>query len=338
MNKLISPLLGLLLMANVAYADEVKPEIIIKAAQAHGVVGAQQEPWNKLKEVIEEKSGGRIYVEMYPGAVLGSCNELAEKAMMGVIHMGSGSSSNLTTVNPKLVALEIPYLLTDMNDHMKLFYQGEGGRIGGALFDELNQPMLDKGIRFMGFEPVQYRDMGVNFSGLKHPEQLKGRKIRITTSIIERDCIVAMDATPVTIAVGELYTSLQQGTIDGEGLPVDLMHDMKHHEVIKSVARIHYNAFISTMFVNEAWYQGLPDWAREIIDEAFYEAALHGSKVFKELEIARVQDMIDAGVEIYEPDDAQMEEWEKILLPVREKYRIEAGKEWVDRLEAQLKS
>ncbi len=335
MKKLIIALMAIFAFTGVAHAE---PEIVIKAGQAHGAVGAQQAPWNKFKELVEAKSNGRIFVELYPGAVFGGCIEHAEKAMLGIIHMGSGSTSNLTTINPKLAALELPYVLTNTSDHLKLFYQGKDGRIGGALFDEVNKAMLEKGIRFVGFEPVQFRDMGVNFAGLTKPEQLKGRKIRSTASQIEREAILAMGANPVTMAMPETYTSLQQGTIDGEGLPVDLIYDAKHHEVIKSIARIQYNAFLSTMFVNEAWYQGLPSWAREIFDESIYEAAIYGNKVFKELEIARVQDLLDAGIEIYTPNATQMKAWEDLLLPVRKANEAKVGKEWLKRIEAALAS
>ncbi len=334
MKKLLFTTLCILGLSSVAFAA---PEITIKAAQSNGAVGAQQEPWIKFKEVVEAKSEGRILVELYPGAVLGSCNELAEKAMLGIIQMGSGSSSNLTTVNPKLEALELPYVVNNMHDQMKLFYKGENGRIGGELFEELNAPMLQKGIRFVGIMPFQYRDMGVNFEDLKSPEQLEGKKIRSTASQIERECISAMGANPVTMAFGEVYTALQQGTIDGEGLPVDLMYDMKHHEVVESIARIRYNTFFSTMYVNEQWYQSLPEWARVIVDDALFEAIQHGNKVFKQLEDERIKDLTEAGVEIYTPNTEQFKVWEALLMPVREKNTEKVGKEWLEKLQAALK-
>jgi len=311
--------------------EKKKPEkkqevIIIKGAHTVAESNSQHTPWKKFKEVAEAKSNGRIKVEIYPNAMMGSDNEIMEKVQLGGLHMGHASSSNLTNIVPKFKAFELPYLVTDTLDNMKLFYKD--GKLGGPVFEALDKEMQAKGLKMLWISPASFRGVGAN-KPVNLPDNLKGLKIRSTASPVEREVLQAFGANPVAMGFGEVYTALQQGTIDAEGLPPDLMYDSKHHEVIKHVVLNKYNVFFLPVSMNLDFYNKLPDDIKEIIHEASIEAIKYANEQWVVMLNDRIEKIEASGVEIHEPTEEEWKLWEEKAKPVVEKYTAEIGPEWV---------
>lgn len=331
--KAVALLAGLTLSFS-AVALAAQPEITIKGAHTVATSNSQHTPWAKFKEVAEKESNGRIFVELFPNGSMGSDNEIMEKVQMGVVQMGHASSSNLTNITPQWGVFELPYLVTDTLDNMKLFYKD--GKLGGEIFSALDKAMLAKGLKMLWISPASFRGIGLNTPGLRLPDQLKGKKIRCTASAIERDVLKAFGANPVTMGFPEVYTSLQQGTLDGEGLPPDLMYDSKHHEVIKSVVLNKYNVFFLPVSMNAKYYASLPDWAKEVVHKAAYEAVLYANTMWVKMLEEKTGLMVKAGVEIHEPTAEEWKLWEAAAKPAINEHAKLLGAEWVAQVRAQL--
>ncbi len=137
---------------------------------------------------------------------------------MGAIQIGFCSSSNLTTTVADWAVFDLPYIFSKTNANQTLFYDKDGN-LGGPIFDRLNKQMLKKNIKLLWISPAAFRGIGVNKAGVKTLNDIKGMKIRCTASDVERDAIAAFGANPVAMGFGEIYTALQQKTLDGESLP-----------------------------------------------------------------------------------------------------------------------
>jgi len=309
--------------------------IVIKGAHTVAESNSQHTPWKKFKEVAEAKSNGRIKVEIYPNAMMGSDNEIMEKVQLGGLHMGHASSSNLTNIVPKFKAFELPYLVTDTLDNMKIFYKD--GKLGGPVFEVLDKEMQAKGLKMLWISPASFRGVGA-IKPVNLPDNLAGLKIRSTASPVEREVLQAFGANPVAMGFGEVYTALQQGTIDAEGLPPDLMYDSKHHEVIKHVVLNKYNVFFLPVSMNLDFYNKLPDDIKEIVQEAAIEAVNYANEQWVIMLNDRVEKMKAAGVEIHEPTEEEWKLWEEKAKPVVEKYTAEIGPEWVKLVQDTLAS
>lgn len=323
--SLLAGLLGICTLAMPAQSDAA--EIVIKAAHTIAVGNAREVPWAKFKEFVEAKSNGRIEVQLYPNSALGNDNELLEKTQMGAIQVGFCSSSNLTTSVADWAVFDLPYIFSSTNANQKLFYTKDG-YLGGPIFDRLNAQMLKKNIKLLWISPAAFRGIGVNKAGVKTLSDLKGMKIRCTASDVERDAIAAFGANPVAMGFGEIYTALQQKTLDGESLPPDLMYDSKHHEVIKSVLANRFNGFFTIANMNASFYNNLPDWAQKVVDEAAHDAIAYTNEHWDELLNERVEKMKASGVEVYEPSGEELNEWIQATRPIVDEYIKKNGTEW----------
>ena len=302
-------------------------EIVIKAAHTIAVGNAREVPWAKFKEFAEAKSNGRIEVQLYPNSALGNDNELLEKTQMGAIQIGFCSSSNLTTTVADWAVFDLPYIFSKTNANQTLFYDKDGN-LGGPIFDRLNKQMLKKNIKLLWISPAAFRGIGVNKAGVKTLNDIKGMKIRCTASDVERDAIAAFGANPVAMGFGEIYTALQQKTLDGESLPPDLMYDSKHNEVIKSVLANRFNGFFTIANMNASFYNNLPDWAKKVVDEAAHDAIAYTNAHWDELLNERVEKMKASGVEVHDPTEEELKEWKKATQPIIDEYIKKNGTEW----------
>lgn len=302
-------------------------EIVIKAAHTIAVGNAREVPWAKFKEFAEAKSNGRIEVQLYPNSALGNDNELLEKTQMGAIQIGFCSSSNLTTTVSDWAVFDLPYIFSTTNANQRLFYTKEGS-LGGPIFERLNTQMLEKNIKILWVSPAAFRGIGVNKAGVKHLADLKGMKIRCTASEIERKAIASFGANPVTMGFGEIYTALQQKTLDGESLPPDLMYDSKHNEVIKSVIANRFNGFFTIANMNAEFYKNLSDWAKKVVDEAAHDAIEYTNNYCDKMLNTSIQKMIATGVTIYNPNDIEIKEYKKAVQPIIDHYIKENGSSW----------
>lgn len=305
------------------------PEIVIKAAHTIPVGNAREVPWAKFKELAEAKSDGRIQVQLYPNSALGNDNELLEKTQMGAIQIGFCSSSNLTTSVPDWAVFDLPYIF-DKSNANKAFFYDEDGNLGGPIFDRLNKQMLDKNIKLLWITPAAFRGIGINKPGVKNIKDIKGMKIRCTASDVERKAIESFGANPVAMGIGEVYTALQQKTLDGEALPLDLMNDYKHSEVLKSAVANRFNGFFTIANMNADFYNKLPDWAKKVVDESAREAIAYTNENWDRMLNERVAKMKAAGVEVFEPNGEEIQEWVVAAQPITDEYISKNGKEWYD--------
>jgi len=324
---------GLVALAGQVFA-QAQP-IIIKGGHTVAVTNSQHTPWFKFKEVVEKQSGGRVKVEIFPASMMGNDNEIMEKVQLGALQMGNASSSNISNIFPKFGAFELPYVVTDVHDNMKLFYRD--GKLGGPVFEVLNKEMLAKNLKIMWITPVSFRGIG-STKPVKTPDDLKGLKIRSTASSIDRAALQAFGANPVAMGFGEVYTALQQGTIDAEGLPPDLMYDMKHQEVVKYVVMNNYNTYMIVAAMNAKFYNDLPKDVQTIVDQAGIEAVKYANEQWTVMLDERVKKMEAAGVKIYYPTEAEWKLWKDKVQPVVDKFTPVVGADFVKLVQDTLKS
>src|SRR5690606_31497303 len=143
---------------------------------------------------------------------------------------------------------------------------------GGALNTYFKKVAND-----IGLEPVMYAEYGYrNFVAVSRPlnkaADLKGLKMRTTDSPVEVDVAKALSTNPAPIAWGEVYTALQQGTIDAEGNTFPHLFGAKHNEVLKYAITSNHNYGMQVAMANKKWWDGLAPQSQQVIREAAAEA------------------------------------------------------------------
>ena len=168
--------------------------------------------YEKFKELVEQKSGKKIRIQIFGNCQLGSDRVTTEAAQAGTLDMSSSSTPNLASFSRAYMAIDLPYV-TDPKNQEKLYKALDEGELGKA---------LDKVAEGIGLKTIMFSEYGYrNFVSAKKPlndvADLMNLKIRTTDSPVEVAVATELGMNPAPVAWGETYTALQQGTVDAEG-------------------------------------------------------------------------------------------------------------------------
>ncbi|MBO1520193.1 TRAP transporter substrate-binding protein [Oceanisphaera pacifica] len=304
-------------VSTAAVADYSGPKVKMKLAHPAPPGSHITAAYKKFSELVNDKSDGKIKVQLFPGSVLGSDRVMIEGAQRGTLEIGVSSTPNLASFTSIYQVFDLPYITSP--EHQEKLYKSLDK--GGPL-----NTYLEKVANDIGLQPIMYAEYGYrNFVSkdrpLNKPNSLSGLKVRTTDSPVDVAVVKALGANPAPISWGEVYTALQQGTIDAEGNTFDLMYGAKHHENIKYAVTSAHNYGMQVAMANKKWWDGLPDETQQLIEEASQEAVTYQRTVaYPENKKESRQGMIDAGVIIHEASEDELAEYRKLTKPVFDEF------------------
>ncbi|GAB6086327.1 TRAP transporter substrate-binding protein [Alkaliphilus crotonatoxidans] len=230
----------------------------------------------EFARLVEEKSEGRIKVEVYPGAQLGDEKTTIEQAQFGAIDFVRTSISPLSEFNQDFGILMLPYLYRD-RDHM---FKVLDGPIGEQFLTKLEQNNL------LG---LNWFDGGARnfYNGqkeIKTVEDLRGMKIRVQESKLMMDLVKALGASPTPMAFGEVYSAIQTGVIDGAENNSPSYLSTSHYEVAKYYTIDEHTRAPELILISKMTYDKLSPSDQEIIKEAAREAAIYQREEWEKVE------------------------------------------------------
>ena len=222
----------------------------------------------EFAEKVEEGTDGRIRVEIYPNGQLGSENENMEQLMAGVISMTKVSAPGLATYNEAYHTFGLPYIFDDTED----FYHKMDSQEMRDFFLSTEED---------GFVTITYYTSGARSfytkdTPIRTPDDLKGLKIRVQDMQSQTDMLEALGGTPVAMAYGDVYTSLQTGIIDGTENNETALTTGKHGEICK-VFSMDQHAMIPDVLVMGAdvWNRISPEDQQVILEAAYASTDSH---------------------------------------------------------------
>ena len=273
--------------------------------------------FEKFKELVEQKSDGKIKVQIFPNAILGSDRVLMEGAQKGSLEMAVSSTPNMANFSPLYQVFDLPYITSP--DKQQQFYAAiDKGPLADYFHKVANEICL---------EPIMYAEYGYrNFVSIKRPirgvADLAGLKMRTTDSTVEVEVAKILKMNPTPVAWGETYTALQQGTVDGEGNTFPHMYGAKHHEVLKYAATTYHNYCMQVMMANKKWWDKQPASVQKVIREAAAEALQYQRDVlYPKNEREAREGFLKAGITIVDLTDEQLDEFRKATRPVWDKFK-----------------
>ena len=249
----------------------------------------------KFKELVEEQSGGRLAVEIFPNAILGNDREMIESMLMGQLEMFVGSST--TSWVPETAITDMPFLYRDY-EHAYSCYDG-------FLFDELGSRFEENGMTLLGYVSIGWRNISNNVRPINSVEDLQGLKIRVPDMEVYAATFEAMGATTVTVSLNELYMALQQSVADGQDNPASTFWAQSFQEVQDYLTLTHHMLGTNFVLVNSSWLGGLPQEDQDLIRSAAKEAQDYQREYLSGVEDELVEQIREAGVEVNEPADLQ---------------------------------
>ena len=265
MKKLIAIAVSFMVMnAGAAFAA---PEYVIKVGSIVSETHADMLAMNKVfKPQVEKLSNGRIKVELYPNAQLGGDRELCEGVQMGTIQMVVSSTSALAGFDKRIQVLDLPYLFTTR----KAAFDAVDGELG----KKLNSYLEKKGFLVLGYQENGFRHVTNSKRPIKSPADLKGLKIRTMENPMHIAFFKELGANPTPMSWGELYTALQQGTVDAQENPYAMIDDGKFYEVQKYVSETGHLFSYEIIIANKKFMEKLPADLRKIVDDAAHRAVM----------------------------------------------------------------
>ncbi len=247
-------LLPLALVASPAHASTV-----FKCAM--GTINDVQHEWCKrFIARIEKASNGLITGQIFPAGQLGSTSQLVQGVQLGTIEAVLTPPEFLIGLDPRFMVLTSPYLFDSMDHAHRVLNDREfRGR-----FTTLAE---SKGV--VGVSLFVYGPAGIALRTPLHaPDDVKGKKLRINATPIERAMMTALGASGVPLGLGEALTAVQQGTVDGVQSALPAIANLKFFESAKYYATTNHFFITSMAFVNKRWLDGLPPAVKSaLLDE-----------------------------------------------------------------------
>lgn len=255
---------------------------------------------HKWKQLVEEKSDGKVTLRLYPSSQLGSEQDVIEQATMGnnvIILAGYGFLMNYA---PDAGIFDTPYLVDNFDQMIYLtstdWYQGIADQLHTKKLDVVLPAIVYGERHLMTKQPVL------------SPSDLEGMKIRVPNTQIAINTFTDLGASPTPTPLSDLYTSLQQGLVDGAENPLPVLQGVKTQEIAKHLSLTGHQKFILAWVAGADFMATLPEDVKELLKETGLEARDYGRKVLAEQDAAVLDAFKAAGVTVHEVDQTPFKE------------------------------
>ena len=308
--------IALVLVAGVIWRyrsqHQKEPEFVLSYAENQTkdyptTLGAQ-----KFADLVEERSGGRIQILVLAEGELGAESDVIAQMQYGGVDFARVSLSQLAEYIPQLNVLQMPYLYED-SAHM---WRVLDGTIGDDFLDIVSQNEL------IG---LSWYDAGArNFYNSKKPitclEDMQGMRIRVQESEVMADMIEALGASAIPIPYADVYSALEQGTVDGAENNWPSYETMNHYEVAKYYTIDEHNRVPEMQICSKHTWSKLSEEDQQMILDCAKESALYERKLWKERESESEAKAIEQGVEVVELSAEEKKRFQEAVSGIYEKY------------------
>lgn len=220
----------------------------------------------EFAKVVKKESNGKIKVRIYYYGQLGGENDIVELTSNGSIQFVSVGTGHLGSYVPEVQAISIPYVLTNNEDAAY-----EVLTTSKTIYNDLAQKFEDKNLKLLSMISEGEMAWGAN-KPIRTPEDFAGQKIRTFTSTIPVETYKAFGAVPTPLSWGEVYSSLQLGTVDGMVNPMYFIYNAKWHMVQKYIMFPGQQPYIGTISTNATWFNKQTPEKQAIIKKAIKAA------------------------------------------------------------------
>lgn len=252
------------------------------AAEATLKLGHIADPQNpyaqgaqKFADLVAEKSGGSMEIQVYPSSQLGNQRDLVEGLTLGTVDLTMTSTAVLGNFHPQVAVFDLPFIFRD-RDHTFKALDTVGMDIAKGL-----EP---KGLKVLAYFENGVRNMSNNVRPIRKPEDMQGLKIRVMEQPIYISMMKALGANPTPMAFGELFTALQKGVVDGQENPAAHIYTKRFFEVQKYISLTEHTYSAEPLVVSMITWNKLTPEQQSILQEAAKEACAWQRQLAIELE------------------------------------------------------
>ena len=319
--RLIAALAAALALAAVpALADE---PIVIKFSHVVAESTPKGRAALRFKELAEERTKGRVKVEVYPNSTLYKDGEEMSALQLGSVQMLAPSISKFGPLGVNAFeAFDLPYIVPNRDVLNRVI----NGPVGKDLLGRLEK----YGITGLAYWDNGFKVMSAN-KPLHLPADFRGLKMRIKSSKVLEAQFRALGAVPQVMAFSEVYQAMQTGVVDGSENSLPNLWTQKFFEVQKYVALSDHGYDCYAVIVNTKFWNGLPADIRATLEQAMKDATAYQFELSareQDDDLAKIKAANRA--QVYDLTDAEKAAWRAALLPVHKQMESRIGKDVID--------
>ncbi|MDC3423284.1 DctP family TRAP transporter solute-binding subunit [Aquibacillus sp. 3ASR75-11] len=340
---LVSMFLGLLLYTtfnllsndkDIVYDDEqegLNDQIIIKFSYVVAENTPKALTAQKFAELAQEKTNGRVKVEVFPNGILYSDEEEIEAIKNGNVQMIAPASSKVTSIFPELNLLDLPFAFPTYES----IDEALTGEIGKSLLKATNTD------RLIGFSLWNngFKQVTSNRGSLTQPEDFQGQYFRVMPGDVIEKQFDLLNVQTSQIPFNLTYLNLENGTITGQENTLSNIYSKKFYEVQDHMTISNHGLLSYVVLMNKDFWNGLPQDIQKSLNEAMEEATdwnLQNALTMNKNALEKIKKKSD--IHIHELTREEKESWMKELNPVYEQFEPVIGKELLSKLQSLRKA
>ena len=280
----------------------------------------------KFADLVKERTGGAIVIEVYNNGVLGDEKTAIEQTQLGDIQFIRVGSNPLASINPIMNALSMPFLYRDRDHAFKV--------LDGEIGEEFLTSMTDDGLLGLCWFDSGARNFYNSKREVKSPEDMKGLKIRVQETKLMMDLVKYLGGAPTPMAYNEIYSGIQNGVIEGAENNWPSYMSQSHNEVAPYFTVDGHTRAPEMILVNTDVWNGFSADEQKIIKDAALEAAIFQREEWVRQEQEYEKQAKEKGATITYLTAEEQKKFADAVAPIYEDSEYAQYKEIIDRIKA----
>jgi C4-dicarboxylate-binding protein DctP len=311
-----------LAISMLAAAPTLAKPLVIKFTHVVAVDTPKGQAAEYFKKLVEDRSGGKIIVEVYPNSSLFDDKNVMEPLMTNAIQMAAPAFSKFTKFAPQLQLFDLPFLFNDFRHLHKV----TTGPVGEKVLSVVGK----KGLVGLAFWDNGFKELSAN-KPLLIPKDADGLKFRIMSSKVLEAQMKAVDANPQVLPFSEVYSALQQRVVDACENPLSNFFTQKFYEVQSDLTMSNHGYLGYLVVTNKIFWKKLSDDQKALITQAMKEATVYGNDLAKKMDDDYMAKIKATGkTKIHELTPAQRKAWKDKMLAIYPEFYKVIGKGLID--------
>jgi tripartite ATP-independent transporter DctP family solute receptor len=283
--------------------------LTLKAADIHPDGYPTIEGVKYMGKLVEERTGGRIKIQMFHSRQLGDEKDTLEQTRFGVIDITRVNTAPLNNLVPETLVAGLPFIFRD-TAHMQKAMDGEIG-------EDIGRGTLAHGLVTLAYYDSGARSFYTKPRAVPEPSDLKGLKVRVQQSDMWVALMRAFGANATPLPFGEVYSALQTGVVDGAENNIPSYLTSRHFEVAKFYTKTEHSLSPEILAMSKRSYDKLAKPDQEIIRAAAKESVPHMRTLWVAMEDTALKQVVEGGTQIVEADKPA---YAKLVQPVYDQF------------------
>lgn len=293
-------------------------------AKGHPIVLGME----RFGQLVEQKSAGRLKVQVFPGGALGSDQANVSALQGGTLEMASMNSGIFASIVKDFAIYDFPFLFGSAAEADAV--------VDGTFGQSLHAKLQEKGLVGLGYYELGFRHITNSRRPITKVEDIAGLKLRVIPNPINVDWVGALGANPTPLPFPELYAALEQKAVDGQENPVATIRGAKLFEVQKHITLTNHQYNPQSIVVSKRFWDTLAPADRQVLQEAATESIGYQRTQSRAALQAGLEDLKKAGMQVSELPPAEVAKLREKMKPVIAKHSAAVGEQTVQAMMAEL--